>query len=143
LYEDEIIRGKLFSQSDFIPSLVNEILRLYSPAQFTFRVTTKPIYFNNQLIKEGSKIAISIGAANRDPSVFKNPTVFCDKRVESNISFGFGRHKCVGERLSIKFAKAFIERYKAYIEVFEMTGRPEYDNSFVLQMTKLQLSKIN
>ncbi len=143
LHDDEISREKLFSQSDYIQPLLNEISRLYSPAQFTFRITTKPIYSNNQLIKEGSKIAISIGAANRDPAVFKNPTVFCDQRSESNISFGFGRHKCVGEKLSIKLAKAFFDRYKSYIKVFEMACPPEYDNSFVFQMTKLQLQKIN
>ena len=143
LHKDEAVRESFLSNEDYTNSLLNEILRLYSPAQFTFRVTTNPIFTNDQLIKKGSKIAISIGAANRDPSVFENPTVFNDQRTESNISFGFGRHKCVGERLSIKIAKAFIERYKSYIEEFEMTSPPEYDNSIVLQMTKLQLSKIN
>lgn len=143
LYSDEAILKNFLLKEDYIDSLLNEVLRLYSPAQFTFRVTTKPISCGNQMIKEGSKIAVSIGAANRDPSVFENPNQFCSERAESNISFGFGRHKCVGEKLSIKFAKSFFERFKSHIKDFELDSSPEYDNSFVLLISKLVLNRKN
>lgn len=141
LYSDISVRRKMQENADYTIILLNEILRLFSPAQFTFRVTTKPMYSNGQLIPDGSKIAVSIGAANRDPAVFANPTEFNDQRTHSHVAFGFGKHKCIGEKLSINVASELIERFKPFVENFKVISSPIYANSFVLQMKKLELRK--
>lgn len=139
LYSDISVRRKMQENADYTSKLINEILRLYSPAQFTFRVTTKPMYSNGQLIPDGSKIAVSIGAANRDPAVFANPTEFNDQRTHPHVAFGFGRHRCIGEKMSIKVATELINRFISLSENYEMCSPPGYYNSFVLQMKKLEL----
>jgi cytochrome P450 len=52
-------------------------------------------------VPKGSTISISLGAANRDPSKFKDPDrfdIFRDGR--QHISFGFGVHMCLGMHLA-------------------------------------------
>jgi cytochrome P450 len=52
-------------------------------------------------IKEGQKIAALLGSANRDESVFQNPTVMDITRSPNpHIGFGAGIHFCIGAPLA-------------------------------------------
>jgi cytochrome P450 len=100
--------------TEIIESIINETLRLYSPAQFTFRTTQIDTEINNNFIPKDSLIAISIGAANRDPLRFNQPDSFILNRDEKHISFGISSHRCIGDKLALFITKRFIEKFLQY-----------------------------
>jgi cytochrome P450 len=67
-----------------------------------------------QEIAEGSQLLISYAAANRDPRVFDAPDeVRIDREDNRHLSFGIGRHRCVGMHLAKVVARVAIERVLA------------------------------
>lgn len=90
--------------------LINETLRLESPTQIIQRTNTKKVVINNVTIPANSQIALSIGAANRDPKIFTNPDNFDLSRSSSKtIAFGYGPHHCIGAALAKQEALILLE----------------------------------
>ena len=86
---------------DLIESAVEEILRYESPVQNLARVALSDFDLGGMLIRKGDKVVPFLNAANRDPQAFEDPDTF-DIRRKSNrhLSFGFGKHLCVGSHLA-------------------------------------------
>ncbi|MEI8127029.1 MAG: cytochrome P450 [Actinomycetota bacterium] len=80
---------------------VDELLRFVSPVQLTGRAMTEDLSVGDQVLEEGSFVMVLLGAANRDPEVFSDPTVL-NLRREPNpqLGFGFGMHHCLGSPLA-------------------------------------------
>ena len=54
-----------------------------------------------QKIRAGQKIALGLGAANRDPAKFDNPDVFdITRRSAGHVGFGVGTHACAGQMMA-------------------------------------------
>lgn len=76
---------------------VREVLRYDSPVQVSMRVTEAPMTLLDQELGAGQKIAVLIGAGNRDPRKFSDPDRFDIGRDEgAPLTFGYGPHACVG-----------------------------------------------
>jgi cytochrome P450 len=69
-------RAKLLADPSLINTCVEEVLRFRSPNQFGNRETTAPVTLGGHDIPAGTNLHLCIGAANRDPSVFDDPTSF-------------------------------------------------------------------
>jgi cytochrome P450 len=53
-------------------------------------------------IERGRELVLGIGSANRDETRFPDPNRFdADRRGETHLAFGLGRHYCAGSRLAI------------------------------------------
>lgn len=55
------------------------------------------------MIKPGDGIIVSNQSANRDESVFEDANTFNiyrERGRQESLSFGYGDHRCVGERLA-------------------------------------------
>ncbi|NNK81284.1 MAG: cytochrome P450 [Flavobacteriales bacterium] len=90
----------LKEDGSLIPQAVEECLRFESPAQFITRIAKEDIELEGQHIKKSMPIFLVLGSANRDPSVFQNPDRFSIKReTNKHLSFGRGKHTCVGSGL--------------------------------------------
>ena len=84
-----------------IAGTIEEVLRFESPVQFARRVATRDIQLDGVTIKRGDIVALLIGAANRDPVHFDAPNEFrIDRSPAEGLSFGSGRHTCLGQRLA-------------------------------------------
>lgn len=94
-------------KNDFL----NEALRLYAPAQITFRKTTCHTKLGGIDLPVNSIIALAIGAANRDAVYFENPLNYQNGRKNKHLSFGHGRHRCIGEHLGLKIAQTFLDDF--------------------------------
>jgi len=93
-----------------IPAFLNEILRIESPTQIIQRTTREEVFIGDKLIPANSLLYLSIGAANRDPTVFENPDTFDLNRKSGKIlSFGFGPHYCIGANLARQEAQIALE----------------------------------
>jgi pimeloyl-[acyl-carrier protein] synthase len=85
---------------------IEEMLRYESPAQYISRKAGEDFTLGGRQIKKGQPLLLVLGAANRDPVRFPDPTCF-DIRREDNrhLAFGFGAHFCFGAPLARAEAK--------------------------------------
>jgi cytochrome P450 len=84
------------------PRAVEEIVRVASPVVFMRRTVTHDLELSGQQLKEGERMILFYGAANRDPRVFDDPEAFRVQRDPNNhVGFGGpGPHFCLGAHLA-------------------------------------------
>ena len=86
---------------DLVPQAIEEALRWESPLLTVARMTTEEVELGGVRIPAGSFVAVSLGAANRDPGWHDDPDAFDIFRAgASHMSFGDGVHKCLGMHLA-------------------------------------------
>ena len=84
-----------------INDVVEELIRYDSPLQFFQRYALEDVEIGGDNIRKGSKVAILLGSANRDPRVFENPDQINFKReMKDHSSWGGGIHFCIGTHLA-------------------------------------------
>ncbi|PRX51440.1 cytochrome P450 [Prauserella shujinwangii] len=83
-------------------SAAEELLRYLTVADLaTSRVATEDIELDGVVIRAGEGIIAVGAAANRDPAAFPDPdTLDIRRTAQHHVTFGFGRHFCVGADLS-------------------------------------------
>ena len=93
---------KLCLDQSLIPSMVSEIIRFQTPVMHMRRTATKDTQFKGHNIKAGDKVILWYVSANRDEAKIMRPDEFIIDRqgVRNHISFGFGVHRCMGNRLA-------------------------------------------
>ena len=122
-----------------IPKFINEVLRINSPAQFTFRKTANKVLLGGNEIPENSVIAVAVGAANRDPLIFERPVEFDMNRKAKHIAFGTGSHRCIGEHLAMYVAKSFIQKFIPLTDEIKYNGVMDLNNSlFTFKISKIE-----
>ena len=90
-------RAKPFDDHGRVVDWVEETLRYDTSSQMVLRVTRAPMELHGTEIPEGSRVLLLIGSANRDESVFPDPTAYdLDRDTGRLVSFGSGRHFCMG-----------------------------------------------
>lgn len=112
-------RARLLADPSLINTAVEEVLRFRSPNQFGNRETTAPVTLGGHAIPAGTNLHLCIGAANRDPAVFDDPTRFdITRHPNRHLAFAGGPHVCVGltlARMEGRIALArFLNRYPDY-----------------------------
>lgn len=80
-----------------VAGAVREILRYDASVQVSMRVATEDGVLLDQAVKAGDRVAVLVGAGNRDPRKFDKPDVFDITRDQGPpLTFGFGPHACIG-----------------------------------------------
>ncbi|MDP1617743.1 cytochrome P450 [Phenylobacterium sp.] len=94
--------AKLRANPDLIPSMVSETIRWQTPLAHMARTATQDFEMEGKTIREGDKVAMWYVSGNRDDTVIENPDAYIiDRpRPRQHMSFGFGIHRCVGNRLA-------------------------------------------
>jgi cytochrome P450 len=93
--------AKPFSDQRHVQHWVEETLRYYTSSQMIVRVTHRPVTVGGTEIPEGGRVLLLIGSANRDGSVFADPDRYdLDRDTQKLLSFGGGRHFCMGAPLA-------------------------------------------
>jgi cytochrome P450 len=84
------------------PLAIEEILRLESPAQGLFRVTTRPTEIGGVELPEGARVMVHFGSSNRDECVFADADRVDPERdgLGRHLAFGKGIHFCIGAPLA-------------------------------------------
>ena len=84
-----------------VPQAIEEALRWETPLLTVARLATEDVELGGVHIPAGSFVALSLGAANRDPKQHADPDAFDIFRERAqHISFGDGAHKCLGMHLA-------------------------------------------
>jgi cytochrome P450 len=113
---------------------VEELLRFDAASQLFERTALEPVELGEVTIEPGQKVAILLGAANRDPEVFVEPDTFKPGRTPNNhLAFGAGVHFCLGSPLArmemVESLGALFERYPD----LHLDGEPQSRGTFVLR----------
>ena len=93
---------KLRGDLALIPSMVSETIRWQTPLAHMSRTALEDIEFRGKLIKKGERVVMWYVSGNRDDEVIERPNdyVIDRPRPRQHLSFGFGIHRCVGNRLA-------------------------------------------
>jgi cytochrome P450 len=94
--------AKLRSDPGLIPKMVPEIIRYQSPVVHMRRTALCDAELDGKPIRKGDKVAMWYISGNRDPEEIEDPDRFMIDRARprQHLSFGFGIHRCVGNRLA-------------------------------------------
>lgn len=124
---------KLRNNPGLIPNMVSEIIRWQTPLAHMRRTAVADIELGGKQIKAGDKVVMWYLSGNRDEEVIENPDQFLidRKNARHHLSFGFGVHRCVGNRLAeLQLTILWEEIMKRY-QFIEVMGEPVriYSNS--------------
>ncbi len=90
------------SDPSLIPNMVSEMIRWQTPVIHMRRTAIEDVELGGKLIKEGEKVVMWYLSGNRDDAVFDRPNDFIIDRpnAREHVAFGFGVHRCMGNRLA-------------------------------------------
>jgi cytochrome P450 len=118
---------KLRENPGLIPSMVSETIRWQTPLAHMRRRATQDFEFQGKQIREGDKVVMWYVSGNRDDEVIENPNAYIidRERPRNHISFGFGIHRCVGNRLAELQLKVIWEEILKRFPNIEVVGEPK------------------
>ena len=134
---------KLKANPDLIPNAVSEIIRWQTPLAYMRRVAKKDTVLNGQFIRKGDKVVMWYASGNRDERVFDRPDdlIIDRSNARNHISFGFGVHRCMGNRLAEMQLKILWEELLPRFEKIEVVEEPEYvQSNFVRGISRLMVT---
>jgi cytochrome P450 len=132
--------AKLKADHGLIPSMVSETIRWQTPLAYMRRTAKVDTVLGGQAIRAGDKVAMWYISGNRDERFFDNPDAYDIERkdVRRHLSFGFGIHRCMGNRLAEMQLKILWEEILARFDRIEVVGDVErVHSSFVHGYTEL------
>ena len=94
--------AKLRANPDLIVSMVSETIRWQTPLAHMARLATRDVEIGGKTIKAGDRVAMWYVSGNRDEEVIERPNdyIIDRERPRQHMSFGFGIHRCVGNRVA-------------------------------------------
>jgi cytochrome P450 len=114
MFAEPALRDHLLDP-ELAPKAIEEILRLESPAQGLFRVTTREVELGGAVLPVGARVMAHFASANRDACVFADADAYRPERsdVGAHLAFGKGIHFCIGAplgRLELRVALPMLLR---------------------------------
>ncbi len=93
---------KLRENPDLIPNMVSEIIRWQTPLSYMKRRVSEDTVFKGHTMREGDKVLMWYASGNRDEDLFEEADrlIIDRKNARRHMSFGFGIHRCMGNRLA-------------------------------------------
>ena len=118
---------KLRENPAVIPGMVSEIIRYQTPVAHMRRTAVADAELGGQTIKAGATVGMWSGTGNRDDEALEAADRFIVDRARprQHLSFGFGVHRCVGNRLAEMQLRILWEEILTRFPVIEVTGEPE------------------
>jgi cytochrome P450 len=115
---------KLRENPDLVASLVPEIIRYVTPVIHMRRTATQDAELGGKAIRRGDKVVMWYVSGNRDPEAIDDPDSFIiyRPRPRQHLSFGFGIHRCVGNRLAELQLRILWEEILPRFPVIEVVG---------------------
>ena len=126
LNENPAEYDKLRSNPEIIPSMVSEIIRWQTPLAHMRRRATEDIEMHGQTIRKDDKVVMWYISGNRDETAIQNADSFIIDRENPrhHISFGFGIHRCMGNRLAEMQLRILWEEIMQRFRLVEVVGDP-------------------
>ena len=129
---------KLRANPSLVTDTVPEIVRWQTPVIHMRRTALEDVDFGGKVIKKGDKVVVWYISGNRDDTVIERPNEFIvdRRRPREHLSFGFGIHRCLGNRLAEMQLKILWEEIIRRNLEIEVLGKPVYAYSNFLRGIK-------
>ena len=118
---------KLRADLSLIPNMVAEIIRWQTPLTHMRRTALEDVEMHGKTIRKGDKVVMWYVSGNRDAEVFEDADRLIIDRpnARSHLSFGFGLHRCMGNRLAEMQLRVLWEEISSRFRMIEVVGEPE------------------
>ncbi len=126
---------KLRDAPNLVKSMVPEIIRWQTPLTHMRRTALCDIEFRGQKIAAGDGVVMWYISGNRDPEAIDQPDRFIIDRARprEHLSFGFGIHRCLGNRLAEMQLRVLWEEILERYPNIEVVGEAERANSVLFR----------
>jgi cytochrome P450 len=131
---------KLIENPELVPKMVAEVIRWQTPLAYMRRTANNDCEVGGKQIKKNDQILMWYVSGNRDAEVFENADALDIERANArqHLSFGFGIHRCMGNRLAELQLRILWEEILERFEKIEIQAEPERTfSSFVKGYTYL------
>ena len=117
---------KLRDDVGLIPNMVAEIIRWQTPLTHMRRTALADADLGGKTIRAGDKVVMWYLSGNRDERVFEDANAFVIDRpnARSHMSFGFGIHRCMGNRVGEMQLRVLWEEIMKRFHKVEMLSEP-------------------
>ncbi len=117
---------KLRANPSLIPSMVSEIIRYQTPLAHMRRTAMMDAVVGNKTIRKGERVVMWYISGNRDETAIEEPNEFIIDRANPrhHLSFGFGIHRCMGNRVAEMQLKIVWEEIMKRFDRIELVGDP-------------------
>ena len=125
---------KLRDNPSLIPNMVAETVRWQTPVLHMRRNATRDLELGRKRIKKGDKVIMWYISGNRDEAIFPDADrlVVDRKNARNHLAFGFGIHRCMGNRLAEMQLRILWEEILKRFSFVELAGTPvRLPNNFI------------
>lgn len=132
---------KLRERPDLASNAGPEMIRHHTPVCYFRRTATRDVEFSGKLIRQGSRVVMWYISGNRDETEIADADRFIvdRERPRQHLSFGFGIHRCLGNRLAELQLRILWEEILRRDLRIDVIGKPTYAYSnFIHGVEKLQ-----
>lgn len=93
---------KLQQNHGLVPNMISEIIRWQTPLAHMTRTAVADYELRGKQIRKGDRVVMWYISGNRDDEVIANADQFLidRKNARQHMSFGFGVHRCLGNRMA-------------------------------------------
>ena len=118
--------AKLRANPALVDSLVPEIIRWQTPLAHMRRTAVRDVQLGDKTIRQGDKVVMWYLSGNRDGEVIEDADRFIIDRARprQHLAFGFGIHRCVGNRLAELQLKVLWQEILQRFARIEVVGEP-------------------
>ncbi|MFW6094522.1 MAG: cytochrome P450 [Pseudomonadota bacterium] len=115
---------KLRADLSLIPNMVSEIIRWQTPVLHMRRTLNQDYEYAGKQMKAGEKVVLWYISANRDEAAHEDPDRLIIDRpsARKHVSFGFGVHRCMGNRLAEMQLRIIWEEIMKRFHTVELVG---------------------
>jgi cytochrome P450 len=120
--------AKLMANPQLVNSMAPEIIRWQSPVAHMARTALVDTELGGKQIKAGDRVAMWYLSGNRDVDAIQDADKFIIDRANprQHLSFGFGIHRCIGNRLGEMQLRVIWEEILKRFKRVEVVGEPRY-----------------
>ena len=118
--------AKLRANPALLDSMVPEVIRWQTPLAHMRRTAVVDVELGGQTIRKGEKVIMWYLSGNRDERMIADPDrLIIDRpRPRQHLAFGFGIHRCVGNRLAELQLKILWQEILKRFESIEVLDEP-------------------
>jgi cytochrome P450 len=131
---------KLKNDHSLIPNMVAEVIRWQTPLAYMRRTANNDCIVGGKQVKAGDQLLMWYLSGNRDEDVFERgeELIIDRENARNHLSFGFGIHRCMGNRLAEMQLRVLWEEILKRFENIEVVGEVERTfSSFVKGYTSM------
>jgi cytochrome P450 len=112
-------------------ALADELLRFDPPLHLFTRYALQDVELEGVRLRQGDRIGLLLGAANRDPLVFPGPGRLDPRRAPNpHVAFGAGIHFCVGAPLARLEMRVALTALRRRLPKLRLTRAPKYRDTY-------------